>query len=665
MVSSRMLGQDIYPYLDIDMRKYNIDRYDRNSLERYNVIKKLITDVENNRSDNVSFNIGKMPENYIDYVREALAFALANKKQKDIQLIKNHEFDYYFHYRSRPQGVILANEILNDTLTIKNTFKMQLYTYLNTAYQDLGLYTEFIEVIPKMYSLKKEMNLESYTTADQESDVGKSYYLNKRYESAIQYYYRALDNIKGEKGIIFKAKMHNNIGLSFGNLSVIDSALVHYDKAMSLLKNKKAGFEEWDKNYSIYFYNVIERNKAELLFADAEPEKVIPYALKEFHTFPDTLNPIYITNTLNLLGKLYFSIGEYHQATAYLLMARENMKPGILAEDQIENFETEAQIHLVSGDKKTSSVWFKKQKRFEDSISKVKNDTRVAIALTAYDTKQKEIAIKDQELRIQHQESTLKQEKQKQLLYVVIIGSFIVLIVFGYFYIKKINKQKEKIISQKKELDESLFQKELLLKEVHHRVKNNLQIVSSLLEGQADKTEDKKLKSIMVEGQERIDAMALIHQQLYKSENFKSIDLKNYVNNLFQHLYTSQNKEGVQVNYILDIEVLPIDIDIAVPFGIILNELISNCYKYAFKNRTKGTIEVSIKAVDEKFYKLTVLDNGVGLPKDFETKKNHSLGIKLIEGISWQLRGELSYNTSEKGSIFEVLFIKSFEKIND
>lgn len=663
MLSLASMAQRVYPYSDVDIEDYDIEAQPKNSLQRYNAILKLITTLEKGRLNDAPFNINKMPENYIDYIKEALEFALVNKKWKQLQLIKNHEFDYYFHHRSRPEGVILANEILNDTLTLKNSFKIQLYSYLNTVYQELELNTEFIELIPKMYALKKEMNLSDYTLADQEADVTKSYYLNRQYESAIHYSYKALAIEKKQNRMLFKANMQLIIGQSFGKLNKIDSAIIHYDDAMMLLKNIVTDYEKQDEDYKIYLINVIATNKASLLYADQAPEKVIPFALKEFHSFPNNLDPIYSVKIFNLLGKLYYATGDYYQATSYLLMVEENLKPEVYAREHLDYMKIKAQIYLAKGDKKSSIALFKKYERFEDSIAKVKNDTRLAIALAAYDTKQREMELKDQKLLLSQQENTLKQQEQKQLMYLVIIGAFLLLTVLGYFYVKNLNTQKKKIILQKQAIDKSLKQKELLLKEVHHRVKNNLQIVSSLLEGQAGKTDDIAIKAIMIEGQERIDAMALIHQQLYQSEDFKNINLNTYVANLFNHLYTSYNKEGTHVDHVLNVADLQVHIDVAVPFGIVLNELISNCYKYAFKGKSEGRIKISIKPVNDTFNKLTVEDNGVGLPEDFETKKQYTLGIKLIEGISWQLRGKLSYKSSKKGSIFEIIFIKNFETI--
>jgi two-component sensor histidine kinase len=665
MLGANALAQQVYPYLNIEIEDYRLRRHPKNSESRYNLIIELVIDVEKYRENKAPYNINRMPASYLNVIEEAQIYAVDHKKWDHLKLVNNHEFDHYLHYKSRTNGILLANKLLRDTLRDKNTFKIQLYSYLSTAYQDLGLNNEFIALIPKMYALKREMNDDGAALGNQEAAVANSYFLNKNYDIAIKYYKRALTATRMDRKNTLAVQIHNKIGQSFSHIVQVDSAVTHYNMALTLLQQNSSLSNTEDKDYLLYLYNQVSTNKAELLYIETAPEKVTPYALKTFHTFPNQLNPVELASTYNLLGKLYYATGDYPQAEAYLIMAREKLVPGVNAQDHIDNLKTEAQIALVKGDKKQSAILFKKQERFEDSIAQLKTDTRMAIALTAYDTQEKEIALKVQELRIATQENELDDQKQQRLLYFILIGGFLIVVVLGSFYIVRIRKQKQQITSQKVALDESLLQKELLLKEVHHRVKNNLQIVSSLLEVQADKTNDTTAKSIMSEGQDRIDAMALIHQQLYQSQDFKNIDLQNYVENLFEHLYMSHNKQDIHITQILEIDVDPVDIDVAVPFGIILNELVSNCYKYAFKGRDEGIINVVIRSISDTHNELIVKDNGVGLSKDFESRKKQSLGMTLIEGIAWQLRGKLTYTSSSDGSKFSLLFIKNLAIIQE
>lgn len=665
-------SQRIYPYLDIEINDYDIERFPKNSEDRYNAINNLINDVESKRSAEAEFGVGKMPEMYLEYIHEAQKYSITNKMKERIPLLKNHEFDHYVHYRSMIEGVVFANAILSDTLLLTTSFKMQLYSYLHTVYQDLGLYTEFIELFPKINALQKDLDPSITMTINQDADVARGYFMNKNYKAAIKSYHKALaslsksptdaDDVNAGSSDIRIAEIHSGIGLAYGYLNQVDSSVVHFDRAVALLENSD-NLEPADEQYRKYLKYKIETHKAEQLYAETEPEKVIPYALKTFHSFPVLLNPIDQVTTFNLLGRLYYDTGDYLQAKAYIIMAEERLRSGVNPQDHINNLKTDAQIFLVTGDKKRSAILFKEHERFVDSLAKVKSETRLAITLTAFDTQQKEVVLKRQQLQIASQEGTLQKQKQRQLLYFVIIVCLILLTAMGFLYIGHIKKQNEKIISQKIKLDKSLIQKELLLKEVHHRVKNNLQIISSLLEEQAGKSDDTAVKTVMQESQERIDAMALIHQQLYSSENFTHIDLKSYVNSLFEHLYLSNNRENVNIQHILNVNAEPVHIDVAVPFGIMLNELISNCYKYAFKNRTEGVITVSVESKNESFNTLTVSDNGVGLPNELKLKKHKSLGIKLVEGIAWQLRGNLDYSSSEYGSTFVVTFIKNLKAI--
>jgi two-component sensor histidine kinase len=202
---------------------------------------------------------------------------------------------------------------------------------------------------------------------------------------------------------------------------------------------------------------------------------------------------------------------------------------------------------------------------------------------------------------------------------------------------------------------ESLAQREMLLKEIHHRVKNNLQIVSSLLNLQVDNAEQKSSEEILQLSQSRIQAMAIIHEKLYQSENLKSISLKEYIENLITYFERSYDLEKQQIKIDMQVEEVFLDIDVLVPCGLILNELITNSIKYAFRGQEKGII--SIKAIQkDKNCCLEVADNGVGVPTNFDLNNPNSLGLRLVKGFTKQIKGVLKNIQSEKGTLFQIIF---------
>ncbi len=206
--------------------------------------------------------------------------------------------------------------------------------------------------------------------------------------------------------------------------------------------------------------------------------------------------------------------------------------------------------------------------------------------------------------------------------------------ILGYLVDISDRKQAEDLIAA------SLQEKEVLLKEIHHRVKNNLQIIYSLLNLQSRLVQDAGIKELLKDSQNRIRSMAIIHEKLYKSHNLASINLEDYVNDLVRNLLSSYYIVGRKVHFKSQIEpTIFLDIDTAVPCGLILNELISNACKYAFEPHCQGEITLQGFINAERQLVLILKDNGKGLPRDIELDNVKTLGLRLVKNLSHQLRG--------------------------
>ena len=206
-----------------------------------------------------------------------------------------------------------------------------------------------------------------------------------------------------------------------------------------------------------------------------------------------------------------------------------------------------------------------------------------------------------------------------------------------------------------KKIRASLKEKELLLKEIHHRVKNNIQIVSSLLSLQSGKIKDIQILELFRESQSRIESLALVHESLYQSKDVAEINVSDYVRELADNLFGKYwlNAENLQLT--LNIHDINLGIDIMIPCALILNEIISNSLKHAFHDGQKGEIHVSFFRIKERKYRLLVKDNGIGLPQDFDYRNTDSLGIRLVYNLVEQLKGNLEI-TTEVGTQFEITF---------
>jgi PAS domain S-box-containing protein len=205
------------------------------------------------------------------------------------------------------------------------------------------------------------------------------------------------------------------------------------------------------------------------------------------------------------------------------------------------------------------------------------------------------------------------------------------------------------------QMRESLREKEVLLKEIHHRVKNNLQIVSTLLDLQSDHTTDPGALEMFRESRGRVRSMALIHERLYRSLDLARVDFAEYVRQLVDDLYRTYKTSDDDIRLELDVDVPPLSIDIAIPCGLLLNELMSNCFKHAFRDVPRGCVRVSFHRSGDGANVLTVADDGVGFPAGIDFRTTASFGLQLVNTLVDQLDGAIDL-TAGRGTTFTIRF---------
>ena len=207
----------------------------------------------------------------------------------------------------------------------------------------------------------------------------------------------------------------------------------------------------------------------------------------------------------------------------------------------------------------------------------------------------------------------------------------------------------------------SLHEKEVLLKEIHHRVKNNLQVISSLLNLQSEKITQPDLLETFMESQNRIRAMALVHEKLYQSKNLSQIDFTEYVHSFIHQMNNSYSLHPNKVKFHMNADMQPhfFKIDTAIPCSLILNELISNSYKYAFPNNRKGDIYLRFglhkKTKHNALYVIEVADNGIGIPKEIDFQNTTTLGLQLVDLLTNQIEGKVTLDR-KGGTKFTIQF---------
>jgi two-component sensor histidine kinase/HAMP domain-containing protein len=205
------------------------------------------------------------------------------------------------------------------------------------------------------------------------------------------------------------------------------------------------------------------------------------------------------------------------------------------------------------------------------------------------------------------------------------------------------------------EISKSLHEKEVLLKEIHHRVKNNLQIVSSLFFFQSKQISDPKMLDLFRDGQNRVKSMALIHEKLYQSGDLANIDFKEYIKKLANFLLQSYGVNQSKIKFKNNVHDVHLGVDTAVPCGLIINELVSNSLKHGLKDSDSGEIRIDMGYNENNKLILKISDNGSGIPKDFNLEKSESLGLRLVHNLTTQLNGEIKF-FNNNGTMIKLVF---------
>ncbi|MCK5504066.1 MAG: PAS domain S-box protein, partial [Thermodesulfovibrionia bacterium] len=214
-------------------------------------------------------------------------------------------------------------------------------------------------------------------------------------------------------------------------------------------------------------------------------------------------------------------------------------------------------------------------------------------------------------------------------------------------------------ISERKKAEEkikaSLKEKDVLLQEIHHRVKNNMQVISSLINLQQTHIKDKDSIEMLAETQNRIKSMALIHEKLYKSKDMSKIDFIKYIEDFSQDLFGFYKVDNARIALKVDGRDTFFGIDTAIPCGLVINELVSNSLKYAFPDNRKGNIRIELHPINNKEFELAISDNGIGIPEDLDIKSTESLGLKLVDVLVRQIKGNIQCNRTN-GTEFIIKF---------
>lgn len=345
------------------------------------------------------------------------------------------------------------------------------------------------------------------------------------------------------------------------------------------------------------------------------------------------------TATANL-GEVNLLLGKYAEALPFQLKTIALQEQGGDLGNLVENYGHASTIYEHLGDYKSALLYQKKARALRDSTASIQSDAAISELRTRYESEKKEATIAAQEHQI----------SQQRLVQWLIIGVAALLAGFLFFLYRsyRARTRTNQLLAAKN------AENELLLKEIHHRVKNNLEIVSSLLALQSAQIDDPNVKDAMQEGQNRVQSIGIVHQKLYQRDNLAAIEMKDYFINLGEGILDSF---GAEDRVLIDcaMEQLELDIDTAVPLGLIVNELLTNTLKYAFPDGRKGKVQIKLEKNPAGILHLEVADDGVG--KSGLTQGT-GFGGQLVSLLTRQLSGAMREEVKNGTTIYFDFYLK-------
>ncbi|HFC00203.1 MAG TPA: tetratricopeptide repeat protein [Phaeodactylibacter sp.] len=609
---------------------------------------------------------------------------------------KAHELNFHYasallaegdilNYQNKSDAALVKSQIVNGIKNLPQDIYATNCTNLSTSFLAKGMvdsadyYTLRAFQIDSIYQLKERLGASHRNLARMYARRGKN---NK----AITLLLKALYYFPEKKQKIYKVNIYGDLSDAFyqiHNLHKAKEYALKYKDSAEEFKLKSA------RAVALFKLGTIAETEGKY-------HKAIQYYEEALERFKNSKNKKWWIGTNLGLAKSYMEINQPKQAKLAIEKTRKevessdneklklqfavvnsmyNSKIGNHAQvfqtlkkaeqkaieqknlfQQRDIYKTYVACYKATGRMDLAFSNLEKYHQMNDSISQIQQ----TYLINDLDSKYQKV---EQDLKIQKLDAdkiAMNQQISRRNI-TILIGSFFLLFgaaaSFIIFNLYKKNKEKKlELFDKNKQLTKALNEKSFLLKEIHHRVKNNLQIVSSLLSLQARNVEDQAALDALKEGQSRVRSMALIHQNLYQDDDLIGVEAKAYIEKLSEGLFHSYKIDHEKIAITSDIENIKLDVNTIIPLGLIINELITNALKYAFEKNEDGNIHLTLKEEKENLV-FMIKDNGIGLPSDFSIKNNTSLGYRLIKAFSKKLNAVLDINGTD-GTKITLTFAK-------
>ncbi|UII22213.1 tetratricopeptide repeat-containing sensor histidine kinase [Fulvivirga ligni] len=530
-----------------------------------------------------------------------------------------------FHYKNNWDSARFYYEkALHIREDIKDTAKVaSSLNNLGVMYMDMGDYDKAVKTFLKAMKVREQAS-DEFGAAVTKTNIALIYKKQGFYDKSIQAYNELVEEFNRMNLPHHLETIYLNLGSIYNTMEEYEKG-AYYNLKLARMAEENASYRNLAKSYV---------NLSNSYQGLGKLDSSIFYVTKALTFFEESKDTLNIAHSYTSMAQFLKDRGKYAEAIKYsdqLDVLNKGLKNNELG---LENRLLAAEIYALNSQYNKAYVNLRQAFAERDSFMSESMNKTITDLTLKYDTEQKEKEIS--QLKVENQEAIIAQQQSANQRNILILVSCIVLVGLVLLFLLLRTKSKaNKVISK------SLSEKETLLKEIHHRVKNNLQIISSLLSLQTRFIEDENAKGVVNDSQNRVKSMALIHQRLYQHDNITGIDAQEYIENLTATLKATYGIDEDKVNVAYDIDPLTIDVDTIIPIGLILNELISNAFKYAFPEERHGALSINLKK-EPNYLLLSVKDDGVG--KENEVEKSDSFGLRMIRSLSRKLEADVNFD---------------------
>ena len=597
------------------------------------------------------------------YVKEDLPQIIARAKKSGNYSLVNQanklNGNYYYSNKRYNQAIPSLSAAIHDGRGLSLMDSALVLMQLVESYSKIKKFNKAFEYAQIISQIKKRNpNLDPWVVNTSSSTI---YLQMGLYEKGIHELREDYNHLPASKYKTdgYTANQYNNIGVYFNRWGKADSAIHNFLLAKKLVV--ESAQIDTSKIAGRFFLGLIEGNIGQALMLKKEYKKAIPLLKEDIFWSIKSNNKGNAAISLNELGQCYIKLNNYTAAKSALDSSTKLLGTDEDLSTYLYNKKLMADLYAKQGKNGEAIILFADYINTKDSLTTLENDRQLISEQVAFDVQQKEDQIENQVKLLDENQKINQQNIYKtQLLFIVIMFLGVILVLTVY-YLQRSKKQQKtlramnaEIHQQKSSIEHSLREKEVLIKEVHHRVKNNLQIVSSLISLQVSKSTNEEVKETLNECKQRIFSIALTHQFLYKTDSIVLIQMKEYLIDLVNQLKIIYNLSQVEIEVVYTIADIKMDVDTALPVGLIVNELISNAYKHAF-NLGKGTIQLSLSCPNNQYCILEIKDNGIGLSKTVLDNQQFNIGLELVDMLSDQLEAKKNIDVNN-GTTFSFVF---------